>query len=259
MNKKILGVVILIGLIVFSFGFMKKEQEVFSSSGISFSQHRYDDKSYIDYPQLRRNYFPVSANINKINEALKEASQKFNPLSFVYKQGKKEWQGNFTIHSEMTYKTFQVVSVKYSGLGFLNHLESESQSFIPKHLGYGTTISYSKGELIGWDDWLALTMDLAIVVKEKGKLLLRYESERSEAELKIDFYLNDSKEIFEYLERLKKSEKSKYSNYYLVEDGVVFFYPVLRVQGEYVEVFIHKDDLKPFLKKNDLFDMDKIW
>ena len=42
MNKKILGVVILIGLIVFSFGFMKKEQEVFSSSGISFSQHRYD-------------------------------------------------------------------------------------------------------------------------------------------------------------------------------------------------------------------------
>ena len=49
MNKKILVIIILIGLIVFSIGFAKSEQEVFSSSGIYFSQHRYDDKSYIDY------------------------------------------------------------------------------------------------------------------------------------------------------------------------------------------------------------------
>ena len=65
MNKKILGVVILIGLIVFSFGFMKKEQEVFSSSGISFSQHRYDDKSYIDWIGNSKsdNFFKVLCTI----------------------------------------------------------------------------------------------------------------------------------------------------------------------------------------------------
>ena len=207
-----------------------------------------DEKSTIFYPQIIFNPYG-NKNITQINDLLKITALENNPMHERYLREKH--QTTLLVASEVSYLTEQIISVRYSGVINIKKM------FHPIWMGYGVTINRENNQLIGLTEWLVISPEFISVIKEKSQIMPRHTLDLSEEEKKKFFYVWDEKIIKETIGWMIKYENL--SRYYVKSDGIVLFFPTIQAKGNYIEVFINQDDLKPFLKQNDLFDVDKIW
>lgn len=207
---------------------------------VSYNSHR-GSCGYIYYPQLIGEFSDL-AEIKIVNQMLQERSRSKNRFGWIPPQ---EYQKLYlNIHCEVTLLSDQVISSHYSGYSHYTALSH------PSAQSYGVTIDFINGEEIPLKKLFDLSYYFWEIVESKGVFTLgrgRSWEERTEEDLKAHFRVSTREEMLALIKRVSRFPQGSY-DYYLTEQGLVVIIPTIYVIGDYVEVFIAKKDIRPFLK-----------